>query len=466
MNKLKRRLRWDRIALITGVSVLVICLLIYGISFVFRSSYPQSMTDTHPHDYGFGSHTMIKQKTEHNLFVLHHPQTDNKGFNEYVDRVIDQSKAQFTQLSSEYSQLQYLVDYEITISEDIVALHYSWLVKNQDDVVYKADEGKLFSQASQTEIRLSDFVNQRGLRMLSHEVRKQLPEYSTNNRIQFLSQTNPSSEKIASVYFDQNDLFLYFDHQMLYGTAGDCAPVHISLDTLQPYLTQSFAGRQTDSSLPQQSYYLETGANPEEKLISITFDDGPKSRTDKRIIELFRKYNGQATFFMLGLEVGGKDDLLKELMDNGHQLANHTYSHKNLLSLNDTELNEQITYMDDYLKKTVGYDYPIMLRPPYGAIDDECAAKIDHPIIRWNVDSDDWKYKHNTDKIVANVMDNVQDNSIILMHDIYDHSVDSLEIILEKLAQQGYRFVSVDELLRANNIPIENGKVYFNGQKR
>ena len=102
---------------------------------------------------------------------------------------------------------------------------------------------------------------------------------------------------------------------------------------------------------------------------------------------------------------------------------------------------------------------PVLLRPPYGSVNDTVKASIQKPFVLWSIDTQDWKNR-SRDAIVKEVLDHVQDGDIILMHDLYATTADACEIILPALAKQGYQFVTVSELLAEREIIPAAGHVY------
>ncbi|MDD3341493.1 MAG: polysaccharide deacetylase family protein [Bacilli bacterium] len=181
---------------------------------------------------------------------------------------------------------------------------------------------------------------------------------------------------------------------------------------------------------------------PREKVIALTFDDGP-SRNTKNIVKVLNKYNVNATFFILGNKVSLYKSDLQNLLNSGNQIGNHSYNHKLMSTLEDSDLEEQIKKTQEVLEKELGYTATV-LRPTYGSVSKKMAEKTSLSIVLWNVDTLDWKIK-DPKKIAKRGMA-VRDGSIILMHDSKDRSVKALEIMIPKLLKKGYQFVTIDEL--------------------
>ena len=195
------------------------------------------------------------------------------------------------------------------------------------------------------------------------------------------------------------------------------------------------------------------------KLVALTFDDGPNYNTN-RILDILDKYNVKATFFVLGTNINGNEGIIKRMNDLGMEIGNHTYSHRLLTKLEDDEIKMEIKNVDDLIFNITN-KYPSLIRPSYGSINNRIKRIVDRPLIIWNIDTLDWKY-HNSKRIADRVLNKVSDGDIVLMHDIYRATANSLEIIIPKLLNDGYQLVTVSELFYYKGLSLENDKVYSN----
>jgi len=181
-----------------------------------------------------------------------------------------------------------------------------------------------------------------------------------------------------------------------------------------------------------------------DKMIALTFDDGPNYNTNK-VLDILNKYKIKATFFVLGRNIYGNEDIIKRIHSNGHEIGNHMYSHQISTRLSDTRIKEEVNMTDKLVYDITG-KYPSLVRPSYGIYNNRIKRIIDRPIILWNIDTLDWKY-HDSRRIASKVFNNIKSGNIVLMHDIYSATANSLEIIIPKLLSDGYEFVKVSELL-------------------
>ncbi|HLR15751.1 MAG TPA: polysaccharide deacetylase family protein [Bacillota bacterium] len=188
--------------------------------------------------------------------------------------------------------------------------------------------------------------------------------------------------------------------------------------------------------------------DPDGKYIALTFDDGPHPDVTPRILETLDIYDAKATFFMLGLQVEKHPDVAAEVARRGHEIANHSQTHKDLTTLNQDQLMNEIQGSNQLIHQITGQK-PILYRPPYGSYNEHIKQIIQQnglSIMLWSVDSLDWKNR-NQQTITSTVTAEATVDSTILMHDIHPTTADALPNIVKQLSDDGYEFVTVSELL-------------------
>jgi peptidoglycan/xylan/chitin deacetylase (PgdA/CDA1 family) len=187
-----------------------------------------------------------------------------------------------------------------------------------------------------------------------------------------------------------------------------------------------------------------------QKVVALTFDDGPTKKVDK-ILPLLDQYDAKATFFLIGNEIKKNPPEAKKLVKAGQQIGNHTYSHQRMVFKSPSYIKNEIEKTDRQIRE-VGYKGKIDFRPPNGKkliglpyyLD-----KHDRDTITWNLEPDTY-YSSTVDK-VNYVKKNVTPGSIILIHPMYDDTGGELKTIkgiLQALSNEGYKFVTVNELLQ------------------
>jgi peptidoglycan/xylan/chitin deacetylase (PgdA/CDA1 family) len=199
---------------------------------------------------------------------------------------------------------------------------------------------------------------------------------------------------------------------------------------------------------PYQSTAMMLGvAETEEQTpqVALTFDDGPHLVYTPLLLAGLREREVRATFFVIGKNIIGKEDIIKQMHEEGHLIGNHTYDHVQLTKLSSDAACAEIWKANTTVFDSCGI-IPTYIRPPFGSWDEELACAIDMQTVLWDVDPRDWNTQ-DADQVVEHVLKHVKDGDIILLHDVYQTSVEAAFRIVDELTRQGYEFVTVDELL-------------------
>ncbi|WP_336046519.1 polysaccharide deacetylase family protein [Solibacillus ferritrahens] len=181
------------------------------------------------------------------------------------------------------------------------------------------------------------------------------------------------------------------------------------------------------------------------KRIALTFDDGPHQSVTNQILLTLQKHEVKATFFVLGQNVVKHPEIVKKADASGHEIANHSWGHKNLTKLNVSQMQEEINRANEAICDAIG-KYPTMYRPPFGAINETVREVIELTPVLWNIDTLDWHHKTPA-KTLANLKAQAKNDGIILMHDIHQQSAEALEDVILYLKEEGYEFVTTSQLL-------------------
>lgn len=199
----------------------------------------------------------------------------------------------------------------------------------------------------------------------------------------------------------------------------------------------------------------------DDKYVAITFDDGPNPQTTPGLIEMLKEKGVKATFFMVGYNISAFPSVVKNVYDNGHDIGIHSSKHSNYSLMKSDEVIEDIDKCSDMLYKIIK-KRPYLVRPPYGSIKiDEINTK-DYFFVNWNVDTLDWK-SESPEQIAESALKSIRSGSIILLHDIYQTSCDAAGLIIDKLLEDGYRFVTISEFYDLNGKETDSKLHYFSG---
>lgn len=189
-----------------------------------------------------------------------------------------------------------------------------------------------------------------------------------------------------------------------------------------------------------------------QKVVALTYDDGPNPPYTHDILDVLNKHHVKATFFVLGKEVEKYPEMTQAIFMNGHEIGNHSWSHEQLIFKSPAFVTEEITKTDRLLRQ-LGYQDEIHFRAPYGRkllILPWILSKLNKKHILFDVIPDDWDCT-GAEEIVAQVLKQLQPGSIILFHDgggDRSHTVAATDDLIQKLKAEGYQFLTISEMLK------------------
>lgn len=181
------------------------------------------------------------------------------------------------------------------------------------------------------------------------------------------------------------------------------------------------------------------------KQVAITFDDGPNPNYTVKLLDGLKKRGVKATFFLLGSEVEQYPEIVEAIHENGHLIGVHSYEHVNFGQIGDAAAVEQIDRTQEAIYDVTG-EYAGYIRPPYGCWKKELDTEVPMIEVLWDVDPLDWATT-DADTVVQRILSDVEDGSVILLHDASESSVQAALTTIDILQEQEYEFVTVEELL-------------------
>ena len=210
-----------------------------------------------------------------------------------------------------------------------------------------------------------------------------------------------------------------------------------------------------ETSAPDTTSDTEEPQLPEEKivyeidstkpLIALTFDDGPNPDYTGMLLDGLKERGAHATFFVTGEHAKLHPHVIKRMQEEGHLIGNHTYSHIQLTSKNREKFKQELIDTNAVIWEITGEEVEYV-RPPYGSWDKSFEKELNMFPVLWTVDPLDW-CSSNVSCITERVVSKVKENDIILMHDYFDTSVTAALKVIDRLAEEGYTFVTVEEIL-------------------
>lgn len=181
-------------------------------------------------------------------------------------------------------------------------------------------------------------------------------------------------------------------------------------------------------------------------VIALTFDDGPYPKVTGHILDVLEKNGVCATFFVLGSRIEGREDVLTRMEELGCEIGNHSFSHADLTRLSKADCQRELSDTDAEIRRVTGHEASVV-RPPYGYYNKTVMSAAGRPLILWTVDTNDWRGKA-PGEIADYVIQQAKEGSVILMHDQQTQTADAMEMIIPTLIEEGFRFVTVSELIR------------------
>lgn len=397
------------------VFFLIICLLISGCE-----SEPEILTE-------------IENKDA--LVSINYPVTEVSALDEAISSYINKVRAEFK--NSDYDGKPELnISYTYKEVNDEV-INVSILTEIVTDKTVSKIKTFTYNKKSEKFLTMEDIVDD--LDVLDYDIKKELLSKYQDADMDYLS--NVSYDFFT---MDDENLTIYFNPTQLKDTNDELVYLDIPLDSLN-LLIDVDREENTDTYLN----FKKNTINEEDKVVALTFDDGPSKYT-KDILDILKKYDACGTFFLIGNKVSFYGEVLREMLSEGNEIGNHSYDHKYLTRLSEEEVKDEINKTQDEIKRVTGYT-PTLFRPTYGGYNNTLKSYIDLTFVLWDVDSRDWSVK-STEGIMYNVFKDVKSGSIILFHDNHEYSVNALPSVIKELKKQGYKFVTVSELLELKKL--------------
>lgn len=183
--------------------------------------------------------------------------------------------------------------------------------------------------------------------------------------------------------------------------------------------------------------------------IAITFDDGPHPQNTPRLLDMLRARNIKATFYVIGRSVDLYPQIVRRTVAEGHEIGNHTHTHRLMTKLSDSEVRSELTRCRDAISRASGVQ-PRTMRPPYGGLlqrqRELVHSEFGYPTILWSVDPLDWK-RPGASVITSRILAGTNAGGIVLAHDLHKMTVDAMPATLDGLLRRGFKFVTVSQLL-------------------
>ncbi|MFT5466670.1 MAG: peptidoglycan/xylan/chitin deacetylase (PgdA/CDA1 family) [Verrucomicrobiales bacterium] len=216
--------------------------------------------------------------------------------------------------------------------------------------------------------------------------------------------------------------------------------------TGKPGWNQAPAVPKPPAALPGTSYSRVAMSQP---YIAMTFDDGPHPTNTPRLLDMLKQRNIRATFFVVGPNSKNHPGILRRMVAEGHEIANHTWTHGDMTKVSQAAVRKELNDSRDAIVAATGIA-PKLWRPPYGAVNSNLKNWIKqeygYPTIMWSVDPMDWK-RPGASVVADRLVSGTGNGGILLAHDIHKPTIDAMPSALDRLMAKGYKFVTVSQLI-------------------
>ena len=447
---------------LTKVGKIVVALLILIVGIITLIIYYQNKSD------------LSIKKIESNEFFdikIDYEKTGIALLDEKVSEFVKNKRKQFIDIVDkagrvETNKYNLIVNVKNNKYNDVLSIHALSFAYTGGAHYTREDESYVYDLKKEKYINFSDILVSDGFTNIEPIVLESLYDYAKEKDIildeewvkRGLSQ---SDSNYKYFYFSNQGLNITFPPYQVASWADGEITITIPYEKLGGILKSEYM----DASLVTDITYPKPGKRDlseleGKKLIAFTFDDGPNTKTTSRLLDGIKEFDARVTFFVLGSRVASNTEVLKRAYVEGNQIGSHTYNHLNLLLLDDANVLSEINLANDEIEKVIGIR-PSLLRPPYGNINDHIKTLANMHIINWNIDTEDWKLK-DRNLIKDKILESAHDGAIVLLHDIYTESVEGALMAMAELEQEGYAFVTIDEMINLKGVKLDYEKTYYN----
>lgn len=395
------------------------------------------------------------------------PTLTDEAVSKEISDYVESNKIEFEQTAKALpkpekdNKYKFTVSYETGTVGDIESVHMI-ISAYTGTATSRYDKSYIYNKKSNTQIKLGDMLeDDNSLNVLSSLSYRYLNEYSQKNSLGISEEnikgaTSASEDSFVNIILKEDGLEEIFMPEQL-GTEKEAAVTIPYTELIGTLKKEYLNGAEKSTNKRDLSKFKD------KKLICFTFDDGPGGKYTNKLMDSLDKYDARVTFFVVGSRINSYKTTLKRAYDQGNEIGSHTYSHSNLTKLSDAELKKEINDTNKLIEDVTGAK-PTLIRPPYGSTNDKVKKTSGMYNILWSIDTLDWKHR-DKNKVANAITSNAFDGAIVLMHDLYETSVDGALIAMEKLSKEGYAFVTVDEMRELRGVEWDISKNYTSFKK-
>lgn len=430
----RRRVNKKRLLLVV---VLLVLVLVSGFKLVQLTSSPKSLEVKDSEVYVLDANKEISLNVDYT-----NSKKLNKYLNKHIETFVQANKEELSDANKKYD-----VKLQLNNEKNLG----TWIVYGDQDVLATM----ILDTKNSKQIDIGNFYqdNLEGFSMLVREELAKDEELKYNRNT--YTKTVPEAKNFSNIVLASDGLEILFSKEKL--NVDNVKTIKLAYKDVLPYLNKDVAKVISSDNVSEDVKHVRY-IDPNKPMIAFTFDDGPNSATTKKLGNHFFENDARVTFFALGSRIENDPETVLEMHNLGHEIANHSYDHQNFNKISDTELSKQTDFVTNMIKDITKQE-KVLIRPPYGSINQKTRVKISNPLILWQVDPEDWVYKD--ENIVYNNLEkSVYDGSIVVMHDLYPTTVDAVNKFLDTHKDE-YQFVTVSEMFAYKGNELVDGELYF-----
>ena len=406
--------------------------------------------------------------------AVHYPVFGEDWVDPHSKKSAEDTAGEFMKLVGELPEgsgvSQFYQDFELHRSyETLVSIDYEMTFEWPDGSSSESRAYKNYDLARRREIKLWDLLDGKYLAYISKYCFERVAgsgSFTGDADILKNEKLNPTQQNFSNFSIMQDYIVFYFPNIYSWDTGGDVPWVAIGYAELADFIGRDYSkllghlpGERPGTGGEKAVVILDDDFEVYGDLlqVALSFDDGPSSLTPQ-LLDLLAENEAHVTFFVLGNRVRANKDILERMIGEGHEIGNHTWSHKLLSGQGKAVFDDQVLRTQQEIADVINYT-PKLLRPAYGGIDNRVKEYSPLPLILWSIDPQDWKVR-DANLLVPFIVSRVKDGDIILMHDTYPSTIEAAERLLHELDGMGYKVVTVSQILRRHGENLTAGEVY------
>ena len=409
----------------------------------------------------FGEEANYIDMDDNMVVAILHPHTDfrtlDKAMENWIEETVKDYKKNLRKNGKKDSTAELTIHYEsYVVGKSSVSVKFSGIY-SADYLAHPVDVLKTFNFDTDAK----DFIELKDI--IKFGQRRKFEKYALSKL--GISEKAADDEVFSHWLLTGEGIRIFLPKGTYPPSSEDAKDILLKYDEIKQYLRKSFDYKNKNKDLvsvetTKKHEKITQEIDKTKPMIALTFDDGPSAHTS-RLLDILKENNAKATFFVIGKSIKGKENTLKRISAEGHEIGNHSWSHRQFTKINKKQITDQLMMTRAKIFDVTGKDC-LVARPPYGAVNDTAKAVAKEAgivYITWSVDTLDWKSK-NADAVYKKIVGKVKDGDIVLCHDLHSTTVDAMEKVIPKLIADGYQLVTVSELMEHSPKPVEPGKVY------